>query len=79
MSKFYEPSPASKSATFYDNLADVYEELDFKKKKGAKNLTGVEIEGVMPKEGEIRLLGNRNVQCSYYTIGRYSLMIYRFC
>ena len=31
-----------------------------KKKKGAKNATGQEIEAIVPSEGEVRLLGNRN-------------------
>ena len=45
--------------------------MHFKKKKGAKHLTGVEIEAVVPNEAEVRLLGNRHRQCLYYQIGKY--------
>ena len=61
---------ANKSATFYDKLSDVYDDMHFKKRKGAKHATGVDLEVVMPKEGEVRLLGNRHRQCQYYTIGK---------
>ena len=37
-----------------------FDELAFKKKKGAKHHFGTDLEGVIPKEGEVRLLGNRN-------------------
>ena len=53
--------------TFYDKL--VYNELHFKKKRGGKHDVGVEVEGVIPSPGEIRLLGNRHRQCTYYRIG----------
>ena len=69
----YKQSDEQKAAGFYDNLSSAYDELHFKKKKGAKHLTGVDIEGVIPKEGEVRLLGNRNNYCSYYTIGKFCL------
>ena len=58
------------SDTFYDKLEDAYDDMHFKKKKGAMHLTGVEIEAVMPSEGEVRLLGNRHRQCLYYQIGK---------
>jgi hypothetical protein len=37
-----------------------FDDIDFKKKKGAKHLVGVDLEGIIPKEGEVRLLGNRH-------------------
>ncbi|CDW75136.1 UNKNOWN [Stylonychia lemnae] len=46
-----------------------YNTLHFKKKKGGNHDLGIEIEGVIPSAGEIRLLGNRHKQCLYYTIG----------
>lgn len=49
-------SPAP--GTYYDKL--VYNDLHFKKKKGGKHDVGLEIEGVIPTPGEIRLLGNRH-------------------
>ena len=51
---------AMESGSFYDKFKDVYDEIDFKKKKGAKNATGADIEAIVPSEGEVRLLGNRN-------------------
>ena len=58
MSSYHEKAMASGS--FYDKFSEVYDELDFKKRKGAKHATGVDIEAVLPSEGEVRLLGNRN-------------------
>ena len=55
------------SPSFYDKV--YYNTLHFKKKKGAAHDVGIELEGVIPSAGEIRLLGNRNQQCSYYQIG----------
>ena len=46
--------------SFYDKLGDAYDDMHFKKKKGAKHLTGVDLEVVMPAESEVRLLGNRH-------------------
>ena len=60
MSNLYSPSAASKSETYYDNLGDVYDDMHYKKKKGAAHLTGVEVVPIMPSEGEVRLIGNRN-------------------
>ena len=53
--------------TYYDKL--VYNDLHFKKKRGGQHDVGLEIEGVIPAAGEIRLLGNRHRQCAYYRIG----------
>ena len=47
-----------------------YCDIDFKKKKGGKHLLVTDYEGIVPKEGEVRLLGNRNQQCAYYAIGK---------
>ena len=46
-----------------------FNNLHFKKKKGTKNEFGIEPDTIIPSEGEIRLLGNRHKQCSYYAIG----------
>ena len=44
--------------------------LEWRKKKGSKHEFGVEYQAIVPKDGEVRLLGNRNRQCDYYAIGR---------
>ena len=51
---------------FYDTFSSAYDDLHFKKKKGAEHRTGVDIDMVIPSEGEVRLLGNRHRQCNYY-------------
>ncbi len=53
--------------TYYDKL--IYNELHFKRKRGGKHDVGVEVDGIIPSAGEIRLLGNRHRQCQYYRIG----------
>ena len=68
---FVDATLANKSPTFYDKLEDVYDELHYKKRKGAKHACGVEIEAILPSEGEVRLLGNRHRQCAYYSIGTF--------
>ena len=68
---FVDPTLANQSPTFYDKLEDVYDELHFKKRKGAKHACGVDIEAIVPSEGEVRLLGNRHRQCAYYSIGTF--------
>ena len=57
------------SAPFYYDKPTFFNSLNFKKKKGTKNEFGIELEGIVPPEGEIRLLGNRHKQCTYYSIG----------
>ena len=51
---------SNKPADFYESLENQANPLHFKKKKGAKHLTGLELEGIVPSEAEVRLLGNRN-------------------
>ena len=58
------------ASDFYDNLENAYDEMHFKKRKGAKHATGVDVEAILPSEGEVRLLGNRHRQCAYYQIGK---------
>ena len=53
--------------TYFDKL--VYNPLHFKKRKGGQHDVGLDIEGVIPSAGEIRLLGNRHRQCAYYRVG----------
>jgi hypothetical protein len=43
---------------YYDK--NIFNNLHFKKKKGTKSEFGVEIDAIIPSEGEIRLLGNRH-------------------
>ena len=45
---------------FYDKLENAHDDMHYKKKKGAKHLTGVDIEAVLPSESEVRLIGNRH-------------------
>ena len=54
---------------YYDNLDNAYDSMHFKKRKGAKHATGVDVECVMPSESEVRMIGNRHRQCAYYQIG----------
>ena len=54
---------------YYDKLENAYDDLHFKKRKGAKHSVGVDIEGIVPSESEVRLLGNKHRQCVYYHIG----------
>ena len=58
------PAPTKK---FYDEM--VYEELEFRKQKGADHSVGQVVEAITPTAEEIRLLGNRHKQCEYYRIG----------
>jgi hypothetical protein len=57
---------------YYDK--NIFNNLHFKKKRGTKNEFGVELESIIPTEGEIRLLGNRHKQCLYYQIGKVFLI-----
>ncbi len=46
-----------------------WDDLYFRKKRIAEGAThefGLEVEAILPKAGEVRLLGNRNNQCLYY-------------
>jgi len=60
-------SSQADSRTFYDRL--VYNPLHFKKRKAGQHDVGMDIEGVLPSAGEVRLLGNRHRQCAYYRVG----------
>ena len=68
----FKPAGTPSAADFYDKLENFEDDLHFKKRKGAKHATGVDMDMVIPSEGEVRLLGNRNRQCLYYSIGKYS-------
>ena len=52
---------------YYDQF--LLNPLHYQKKKGSKHEFGIEYEPVIPKDGEIRLLGNRHRQCKYFSIG----------
>ena len=54
--------------SFYDKFE--YNSLHFKKKKNGTHEFGNDIEAIIPTAGEIRLLGNRHKQCTYYQIGK---------
>ena len=53
-------SRPSADVGYYDKLENAYDDLHFKKRKGAKHSCGVDVEGVVPQESEVRLLGNRH-------------------
>ena len=55
--------------TFYDTVEGQVDPLHFKQRKGAQNRCGVDLDMTVPKEGEVRLIGNRNRQCAYYMVG----------
>ena len=61
-----------KADDYFDKLENYWEPLHYKKKKGGQNRMGQDVEPIIPKEGEIRLLGNRHRQCQYYTLGKSS-------
>ena len=44
--------------------------LHWRKKKGSKHEFGTEYEAILPSEGEIRLLGNRQRYCKNDSIGK---------
>ena len=56
------------TTTWFDK--PYFNTLHFKKKKNSKHEFGIEVEPIIPSEGEVRLLGNRNKQCLYYQIGK---------
>ena len=66
MADFTNVGPAP-TKRFYDEM--VYEELEFRKQKGADHSVGQVVEAITPTAEEIRLLGNRHKQCEYYRIG----------
>ena len=53
--------------TYYDKM--VYDQMLFRKKRNVKHEVGIEVEGIVPAEAEVRLLGNKHRQCRYYSIG----------
>ena len=62
----FTPRGAPDASDYYDKLENFVDDLHFKKRKGAKHATGVDLDMVIPAAGEVRLLGNRNRQCLYY-------------
>ena len=52
----------------WDKLSNHYDELKYKKKKGANHDIGIVPEYIVPSEDEVRFLGNRNKNCEYYKI-----------
>ena len=59
------------SISFELNVSDVYDDLHYKKRKCGKHACGVDIEAILPSEGEVRLLWNRHKLCVNYLIGIY--------
>jgi hypothetical protein len=53
---------------FYD-VENIMNPLHYKEKVNSKHEFGKEYEVIIPKEGEIRLLGNRHRDCRYYSLG----------
>jgi len=45
--------------------------LHWKQRDNNKHEFGLEIERVIPTEGEVRLLGNRHRDCRYYSLGKF--------
>lgn len=58
------------ASDYFDSLENYYDPINYKKKKGGKHLFGTDVEGIVPEEGEVRLLGNRHKQCIYYSVGK---------
>ena len=50
----------------YDKVTNHYDELHYKKKKGVNHDIGEVPDMIIPKEEEIRLLGNANKNCTFY-------------
>ena len=67
MSNFTNVGGVPNTNTFYDKM--VYEPLHFKKKVGGKHEVGMDVEPIIPSAEEVRLIGNRNKQCTYSQIG----------
>ena len=65
----FSPKQATEASDYYDKVENSENPLHFKKRKGASHKAGVDLDMIIPSEGEIRLLGNRNRQCAYYSIG----------
>ena len=63
------------ASNFYDEVENAYDPMHFKKRKGAKHQTGVDVDAVLPSESEVRMIGNRHRQCAYYQIGKYLLAL----
>ena len=68
-------SSGSAQKTIIDHMLD--NPLHFKRKKGAAHDVGVELDMVIPSQGEVRLLGNRHKQCTYYQIGKLNFSYHR--
>lgn len=65
MSKFSAINPEPK---YYD-IEDYYDKLNFEKIPNVTTEFGIPVRKVIPSEGEIRLLGNRHFDCSYFSMG----------
>ena len=53
---------------FYD-LEDNFDTITYKKRENSKHEFGLELDLVVPKEGEVRLIGNKHRDCRYYSLG----------
>ena len=54
---------------FFDVEHSNYNPLHWKPRAKSKHEFGIDYEPIIPKEGEVRLLGNRHSQCRYYSLG----------
>lgn len=54
---------------FFDVEHPNYNSLHWKPRIKSKHEFGIDYESIVPKEGEVRLLGNRHNQCRYYSLG----------
>ena len=71
----FTPRGAPDASDYYDKLETNGDPLHFKKRKGGKHLTGVDLDMIVPSASEVRLLGNRNRQCAYYSVGKSFLLM----
>ena len=58
----------NKEPRFYDK-EDHYDQLIYEKIPDVSHEFGIQIRKIIPKEGEVRLLGNRHKDCMYYSMG----------
>lgn len=57
----------NKEKRFYD--VESWDFINLKKRENSKHEFGIEYENTVPPEGEVRFLGNRHIDCRYYSLG----------
>lgn len=66
---FFDLDALNPEKKFYD-VEGLLDPINYKVKQNSKHEFGIEYEKVLPKEGEVRLLGNRHIDCRYYSLGK---------